>query len=48
MTFPKDYPNSPPQCRFTSEMWHPNGELNRCTPLSHALSNSLIAVFDFD
>lgn len=24
MTFPKDYPNSPPQCRFTSEMWHPN------------------------
>jgi hypothetical protein len=25
MTFPKDYPNSPPTCRFTSEMWHPNG-----------------------
>eukprot|EP00879_Flechtneria_rotunda_P011003 GHRR01011497.1.p1 GENE.GHRR01011497.1~~GHRR01011497.1.p1 ORF type:complete len:131 (+),score=15.99 GHRR01011497.1:301-693(+) len=24
MTFPKDYPNSPPTCRFTSEMWHPN------------------------
>jgi ubiquitin-conjugating enzyme E2 G1 len=24
MTFPKDYPNSPPQCRFTSDMWHPN------------------------
>lgn len=24
LTFPKDYPNSPPQCRFTSEMWHPN------------------------
>lgn len=25
LTFPKDYPNSPPTCRFTSEMWHPNG-----------------------
>jgi hypothetical protein len=36
MTFPKDYPNSPPQCRFTSEMWHPNGELNTCIPLNHA------------
>ncbi|KAF8058086.1 UBC7 [Scenedesmus sp. PABB004] len=24
LTFPKDYPNSPPTCRFTSEMWHPN------------------------
>lgn len=27
LTFPKDYPNSPPKCRFTSEMWHPNGLL---------------------
>jgi len=25
MTFPPDYPNSPPALRFTSEMWHPNG-----------------------
>ena len=25
MKFPKDYPQSPPECRFTSEMWHPNG-----------------------
>jgi hypothetical protein len=25
LTFPKDYPNSPPQCRFLSDMWHPNG-----------------------
>ena len=25
LTFPKDYPNSPPEFRFTSEMWHPNG-----------------------
>mmetsp|Transcript_6939 Transcript_6939/g.11805 ORF Transcript_6939/g.11805 Transcript_6939/m.11805 type:complete len:168 (-) Transcript_6939:665-1168(-) len=24
LSFPKDYPNSPPSCRFTSEMWHPN------------------------
>lgn len=24
LTFPKDYPNQPPTCRFTSEMWHPN------------------------
>jgi ubiquitin-protein ligase len=26
MSFPKNYPNSPPTVRFTSEMWHPNGE----------------------
>ncbi|KAJ4795888.1 ubiquitin-conjugating enzyme E2 [Rhynchospora pubera] len=24
MTFPANYPNSPPTVRFTSEMWHPN------------------------
>mmetsp|Transcript_2818 Transcript_2818/g.9532 ORF Transcript_2818/g.9532 Transcript_2818/m.9532 type:complete len:174 (+) Transcript_2818:215-736(+) len=24
MSFPADYPNSPPTVRFTSEMWHPN------------------------
>ncbi|KAG7673944.1 hypothetical protein KSW81_007121 [Nannochloris sp. 'desiccata'] len=24
LKFPKDYPQSPPECRFTSEMWHPN------------------------
>ncbi|CAN6327969.1 unnamed protein product, partial [Urochloa humidicola] len=24
MTFPQNYPNSPPSVRFTSEMWHPN------------------------
>jgi ubiquitin-conjugating enzyme E2 G1 len=24
LTFPKDYPQKPPTCRFTSEMWHPN------------------------
>lgn len=24
LKFPKDYPQSPPDCRFTSEMWHPN------------------------
>uniref|UniRef100_A0A251T1Z3 Putative ubiquitin-conjugating enzyme/RWD-like protein n=1 Tax=Helianthus annuus TaxID=4232 RepID=A0A251T1Z3_HELAN len=24
MTFPPNYPNSPPTVRFTSEVWHPN------------------------
>ncbi|AQK91238.1 ubiquitin carrier protein 7 [Zea mays] len=24
MSFPQNYPNSPPSVRFTSEMWHPN------------------------
>lgn len=24
LTFPQDYPNNPPEFRFTSEMWHPN------------------------
>lgn len=24
LSFPSDYPNSPPTARFTSEMWHPN------------------------
>lgn len=24
MTFPNDYPNSPPKVKFVSEMWHPN------------------------
>ncbi|AQK94261.1 ubiquitin-conjugating enzyme E2 7 isoform X1 [Zea mays] len=24
MTFPQNYPNSPPSVRFTSGMWHPN------------------------
>ncbi|CAK0734380.1 Ubiquitin-conjugating enzyme E2 7 [Coccomyxa viridis] len=24
LSFPSDYPQSPPTCRFTSEMWHPN------------------------
>ena len=32
LSFPKDYPNSPPTCRFTSDMWHPNGEW-RLSPL---------------
>jgi len=29
MTFPENYPNSPPKVRFTSEIWHPNGGLIR-------------------
>ena len=24
LTFPEDYPNSPPQMQFTTKMWHPN------------------------
>jgi len=24
MTFPEDYPNSPPKMKFLSDMWHPN------------------------
>ncbi|XP_016461248.1 ubiquitin-conjugating enzyme E2 7 isoform X2 [Nicotiana tabacum] len=24
MSFPQNYPNSPPTIRFTSEVWHPN------------------------
>ena len=24
LTFPDDYPNSPPQMQFTTKMWHPN------------------------
>ncbi|CAM8967080.1 unnamed protein product [Rhodiola kirilowii] len=24
MSFPQNYPNSPPTVRFISEMWHPN------------------------
>lgn len=24
MTFPENYPQSPPEARFTSKMWHPN------------------------
>ena len=24
MKFPPDYPNMPPELRFTSEFWHPN------------------------
>jgi ubiquitin-conjugating enzyme E2 G1 len=24
LAFPRDYPQSPPECRFTSDMWHPN------------------------
>lgn len=27
LTFPSDYPLRPPKMRFTSQMWHPNGEL---------------------
>ena len=26
LSFPRDYPQSPPICKFKSEMWHPNGK----------------------
>lgn len=26
LSFPADYPQNPPTCKFTSDMWHPNGE----------------------
>jgi hypothetical protein len=29
MSFPPNYPNSPPSVRFTSDMWHPNGEYSQ-------------------
>ncbi|ONL99398.1 ubiquitin carrier protein 7 [Zea mays] len=38
MSFPQNYPNSPPSVRFTSEMWHPNGQLfisDNCIYLLH-------------
>ena len=49
MSFPSNYPNSPPSVRFTSEIWHPNGEylssvfefLNIVLSLSLSLSLSL-------
>lgn len=25
MSFPNNYPNSPPTVKFTSDIWHPNG-----------------------
>ncbi|SOV76393.1 ubiquitin-conjugating enzyme, putative [Plasmodium sp. gorilla clade G3] len=25
LSFPSDFPNHPPQMKFTQEMWHPNG-----------------------
>lgn len=33
MRFPKDYPNMPPELRFTSKIWHPNGA--RCCLCAH-------------
>ena len=30
LTFPQDYPSNPPEFRFTSDMWHPNGTKAGC------------------
>lgn len=27
LRFPEDYPNSPPEMRFRTEMWHPNSNV---------------------
>jgi ubiquitin-protein ligase len=35
MTFPNDYPMSPPTLKFVSEFWHPNGSLLRLL-IAHA------------
>lgn len=42
LTFPKDYPNAPPVCRFTSEMWHPNvyKDGTVCISILHAPGDS--------
>lgn len=44
LEFPKDYPQSPPECRFLSEMWHPNGAGSQagsaCSLARRALSAS--------
>lgn len=50
LTFPKDYPNSPPTCRFTSEMWHPNGKYQGLHAYSKApclmcCTEAMLAVF---
>lgn len=44
LTFPQDYPNNPPEFRFTSEMWHPNGVPFFCWPAWH-LKHVLVALF---
>uniref|UniRef100_A0A803P1N6 E2 ubiquitin-conjugating enzyme n=1 Tax=Cannabis sativa TaxID=3483 RepID=A0A803P1N6_CANSA len=38
MSFPSNYPNSPPTVRFTSEMWHPNvySDGKVCISILHA------------
>nr|XP_010910426.1 ubiquitin-conjugating enzyme E2 7-like [Elaeis guineensis] len=38
MTFPSNYPNSPPEVRFMSEMWHPNvyTDGRMCISILHA------------
>ena len=41
LNFPTDYPLSPPQMKFISEMFHPNGEC----PLDVYVLNQLFCVF---
>lgn len=42
MSFPQNYPNSPPQVRFTSDMWHPNGWLILWFPLAWCFPWNLV------
>jgi ubiquitin-protein ligase len=30
LTFPKDYPLSPPKMKFTTDIYHPNGTMMLC------------------
>ena len=34
LEFPPEFPNMPPVMRFTSTMWHPNGELKNIALLA--------------
>ena len=31
MKFPMNYPNEPPEMRFLTPIWHPNGEATTCS-----------------
>ena len=32
LRFPSDYPNNPPEMRFSTEMWHPNSTFHPVFP----------------
>ncbi|XP_039018890.1 ubiquitin-conjugating enzyme E2 7-like isoform X2 [Hibiscus syriacus] len=48
MSFPPNYPNSPPTMKFTTEIWHPNGiplSVHNLVPSSDARINMIFNVF---